>query len=76
MHDDRYSKMTQKVKESVVPFAALLCIFFFLKADEIISKFDSLDIETQADRERITQEIFNMNYPGYKVVKVKMEVVE
>lgn len=30
MHDDRYSKMTQKVKESVVPFAALLCIFFFL----------------------------------------------
>ena len=39
-----------------------LCIFFFLKADEIISVFEQREIKISEERERITQEIFNNNY--------------
>ncbi len=30
MHDERYFKMSKKIRESVIPFAALLVLFIFL----------------------------------------------
>ena len=30
LHDERYLKMSKKIRESVVPFAALLVLFLFL----------------------------------------------